>query len=75
MSFRSEMRLPVSSEVSAGATVTPAASEADEPLCEDLDEHQDPEEDSKHFIAILIECLSLLKKIPEAVHVSRASVA
>jgi hypothetical protein len=30
----------------------------------------DPEEDSKHFISILIKCLALLNKIPDAVEVS-----
>lgn len=28
-----------------------------------------PEENSEHFIAIIIECLALLNKIPEAVEV------
>lgn len=30
----------------------------------------DPEEDSKHFISILIKCLTLLNKIPDAVEVN-----
>ncbi len=40
-----------------------------EPIEEDLN-LSDPEEDSKHFIAILVECLGLLNKIPEAIEVS-----
>lgn len=30
-----------------------------------------PEENSEHFLAIIIECLALLNKIPEAVEVKR----
>lgn len=29
----------------------------------------DPEEDTRHFITIIIECLALLNKIPEAIEV------
>lgn len=29
----------------------------------------DPESDSKHFVGVIIECLFLLKKIPDAVEV------
>ena len=30
----------------------------------------DPEEDSKHFISILIKCFALLNKIPDAIEVN-----
>lgn len=45
---------------------TSPASSNEEKVMEDL-LLSDPEEDSGHFIAILVECLSLLNKIPEAV--------
>lgn len=51
------------------AGTIPSPQPADDPLYEDLDV-VDPEDDSKHFIAILIECLSLLNRIPESIHVS-----
>jgi hypothetical protein len=54
--------------MTAGTIPSPAP--ADDPLYEDLDDAVDPEDDSKHFIAILIECLSLLNRIPESIHVS-----
>lgn len=37
-------------------------------LIEDVDQI-DPEKNSEHFMAILIECLALLKKLPDAVEV------
>ena len=51
------------------AGAIPSPQPADDPLYEDLDA-VDAEEDSKHFIAVLIECLSLLNRIPESIHVS-----
>ena len=53
--------------VSAGKIPSPTPFE--EKVKEDLDV-EDPEEDSKHFIAIIIQCLSLLDKIPESINVS-----
>lgn len=51
----------------------PSPQPADDPLYEDLDA-EDAEQDSKHFIAILIECVSLLNRIPDGIHVSRPHV-
>ena len=44
----------------------PSPVPTDEAIVEDL-EIEDPEDDSKHFIAIIIESLSLLDRLPEAV--------
>ena len=32
--------------------------------------NMNPEENSEHFLAIIIECLALLNQIPEAIEVS-----
>ncbi|RZF42554.1 hypothetical protein LSTR_LSTR016940 [Laodelphax striatellus] len=42
-------------------------------LIEDVDQ-PDPEKDSDHFMAIIIECLALLNKLPEAVEDVRSSM-
>lgn len=41
-----------------------------ENIVEEVLNNEDPESDSKHFVAILIECLFLLDKIPECLEVS-----
>ena len=38
-------------------------------ISEDL--HINPESDSAHFMTILIQCLALLEKVPEATEVGR----
>ena len=49
-------------------TSMPQITTNDETIEEDIN-IADPEEDSKQFISILIKCLALLNKIPEAVDV------
>ena len=50
---------------------SPIVLEDNEPVEEDLDPDVDPEEDSAKFISILIECIFILNRIPEALDIIR----
>ena len=45
----------------------------DDSLHEDVSS-SDPEADSQHFMAIIIECLALLGKLPDAVEVCKHKI-
>jgi len=53
---------------SDGGVASTKESQEHEEVVEDLSV-ADPEADSSHYMAILVECLSMLNKIPEAVKV------
>ena len=62
------IRLSIHAE---GALLSDSSDDENRPLVEDLS--ADPESNVDHYIAVLVESLSLLKRIPEAVDVSSPS--